>query len=193
MCRAIEVPRDPHTHDPMVVFDGDVRLLHPRLLIFLSHIATRFPGRRIEIVSGYRPSSNPRAGSRHAHARALDLRVAGVSREALRDFVRTLPHTGVGYYPNSVFVHLDVRDPEEGSARWTDYSAHGERPRYGHWPPRDEDVAREMAFLTAQVERALDAARQAEENPALETPDANESTPDAPSPRSEDSDMLSLP
>ena len=32
--------------------------------------------------------------------------------EALRDFCRTLKNVGCGYYPNSVFVHMDVRDAE---------------------------------------------------------------------------------
>jgi hypothetical protein len=33
----------------------------------------------------------------------------------------------VGYYPNSTFVHLDVRDTP---ATWIDYSKPGEPPRY---------------------------------------------------------------
>jgi hypothetical protein len=157
-CRAIEVLRDPHTHDPLVELDGRVRILHPRLLAMLAHIATRFPNRRIEVVSGYRPSRDPDAGSRHAHARALDFRVQGVRRETLRDEARTLPDAGVGYYPNSVFVHLDVRDHDEGSARWTDYAGPGERARYGHWPPREADVRREIVFVMHQAARDLQSA-----------------------------------
>lgn len=163
VCRAIVVPRDPHTRDPLVVLDDSVRVLNPRLVTMLAQVTAHFRGHRVEVISGWRPSRNPRAGSRHAHARALDFRLAGVSCEALRDFAYSLPNAGVGYYPNSVFVHLDVRDPDEGSARWTDYSARGEAPRYGRWPPRDADVAREMAFITQQVEGALDAARHAED------------------------------
>lgn len=103
----------------------DVRLLHPSLLERLQRIGEAFSPHPIEIISGYRPKSPAR--SRHHHGRALDITVSGVSREALRDFALTLPQTGVGWYPNSVFVHVDVR---EVSAYWVDLSGPGERPRY---------------------------------------------------------------
>lgn len=162
-CRVIEVSRDAHTHDAMVEVDRRVRVVHPRLIEMLAQVAQRWPGRAIEVVSGYRPSSDPRAGSRHAHARALDFRVAGVARETLRDFCRTLPLAGVGYYPHSVFVHLDVRDRAEGSARWTDYSEPGERPRYGHWPPSASDVMREVEHITQRVDALLEQAASREQ------------------------------
>ena len=191
-CRVIDVPRDAHTHDPQVILDGRVRIVNPRLIAMLDEVTRHFGGRRVEMISGYRPSNNPQAGSRHAHARAMDYRIAGVTREALRDFAQTLPLAGVGYYPNSVFVHMDVRDRDEGSARWTDYSSHGETPRYGHWPPRDEDVSRESEFLVDQASRALDAARAVEEpddepaSPA--TPATNEREPEHASPNARTAD-----
>jgi hypothetical protein len=164
------VERDPHTRDVLLEGERRVRVLHPRLLEMLARVAERWPGRAIEVVSGYRPSGDPRAGSRHAHARALDFRVAGVSREALRDFCRTLPLAGVGYYPHSVFVHLDVRDREEGSARWTDYAEPGERARYGRWPPTAEDVAREVSHITARVDALLEAAARGESSRMVRAP-----------------------
>lgn len=173
-CRRIEVAQDQHTHDPLIEVEGRVRVIHPRLLEVLHRVTQHWPGHRIEIVSGYRPSHDPHAGTRHAHARALDFRVVGVARESLRDFVRTLPLLGVGYYPHSVFVHVDIRDANEGSARWTDYSEPGERPRYGHWPPRANDVAREVNHITSRVNEALEDAEQNEnagrERPANESP-----------------------
>jgi hypothetical protein len=141
-------------------------VIHPRLVALLAQLAQQFWGHPIEIISGYRPSRDPHAGSRHAHGRALDLRFAGVGREALRDAARALPLVGVGYYPNSVFVHLDVRDADEGPARWTDYSAPGEHPRYGHWPPRQGDVVREGEFAFAQAQHALEALRDEPEQDA---------------------------
>jgi hypothetical protein len=173
-CRAIDVDRDPHTQDPLVVLDNRVRVVNPRLLTMLDEVTRHFAGHRVEMISGFRPSNDPRAGSRHAHARAIDYRLAGISREALRDFAYTLPLAGVGYYPNSVFIHMDVRDRDEGSARWTDYASHGESARYGHWPPRDQDVARETDFLVQQAGHALDALRESEsagdEPPPVATP-----------------------
>lgn len=106
--------------------------LHPRLLQMLQKVAARWPGRRLLVISGYRRG---RVGheSNHTRGRALDFRVEGVSNDALRDFCRKFEAAGVGFYPNSVFVHLDVR--EEGRAFWVDYSGPGEPPRYGPWPP----------------------------------------------------------
>ncbi len=112
--------------------------LDPGLLVRLERISKRFPGKDIEIVSGHRPDA--RTSSRHHHGRALDLRVAGVSRETLRDFLRTFPETGVGYYPNSVFVHMDVR---EDKGYWVDRSGPGEAPDYGPWPPPKVLIERE--------------------------------------------------
>jgi hypothetical protein len=140
----VHVPRDPHTRDPIVEVARGARVLHPRLLQLLQRVAEHFPGHPIEIVSGYRPGTS---ASRHAHARALDFRLVGVRHEDLRDFARRLPGAGVGYYPNSVFIHLDVRDPEEGNAFWTDYAGPGETPRYGRWPPTDRDVQNEVGWM----------------------------------------------
>ncbi len=110
--------------------------MHPRLLQMLQKVAEHWTGRRLLVISGYRRG---RAGheSNHTRGRAIDFRVEGVSNVALRDFCRRFDAAGVGYYPNSVFVHLDVRD--EGRAFWVDYSGPGEAPRYG--PLRPEATA----------------------------------------------------
>lgn len=112
--------------------DDPVREVHEGLLERLQALSDAFEGRPIEILSGFRPESAPT--SRHHHARALDLRVVGVDRARVRDVAARLPRTGVGWYPNSVFVHVDVR---EESAYWVDLSGPGEPPRYveGAAPP----------------------------------------------------------
>lgn len=123
--------------DPELLAEG-VHRIHPGLLERLQRVGETFDPSPIEIVSGYRPESAER--SRHHHGRALDIVVQGVAREALRDLVATFPQTGVGWYPNSTFVHIDVR---EESAYWVDLSGPGERPRYvrGAAPPLAEQVA----------------------------------------------------
>ncbi|MBL8603791.1 MAG: DUF882 domain-containing protein [Myxococcales bacterium] len=156
------VQRDRHTHDPVVEVAPGARTLHPRLLQLLQAVIDHFPGHPVELVSGYRPGEGE---SRHAHARAIDFRLRGIAFEELRDFCRTLPNAGVGYYPNSVFVHMDVRDPDEGSAFWTDYSGPGETPRYGHWPPTDQDVQTEVDYLINRNEDELERTRQEEWSP----------------------------
>ena len=71
----------------------------------------------MHVISGVRPNS---VGSFHATAQAIDFRVDGVRNEVLVDFCKTLPDTGCGYYPNSSFVHLDVRAPGTGHVSWID-------------------------------------------------------------------------
>ncbi|CAN5916746.1 hypothetical protein BH11MYX4_BH11MYX4_11100 [soil metagenome] len=115
-------------------------MAHPidaRLVALLGVVSNHFGSRKLEVVSGFRPFTptqfNPH--SNHMHGKAVDFRVAGVPNEAVRDFCRTLKNVGCGYYPNSVFVHMDVR---EQSAFWIDYSKPGETPRYNA-PNADAD------------------------------------------------------
>jgi uncharacterized protein YcbK (DUF882 family) len=122
--------------DPMFLTDKVMRV-HPGLVLRLQKIAKHYPGKVIEIISGYRPDS--RETSRHHHGHALDLRVAGVTREKLRDYLRSYEDTGVGYYPNSFFVHMDVR---EAKAYWVDRSGPGEPADYGPWPSNKQDDQR---------------------------------------------------
>jgi len=108
---------------------GMAHPIEPRLVSLLGIVSNHFGSRKIEVVSGFRPFTptqyNPH--SNHNHGKAVDFRVVGVPNETVRDFCRTLKNTGCGYYPNSVFVHMDVR---EQSAFWIDYSKPGEAPRY---------------------------------------------------------------
>ncbi len=105
---------------------------HPveaRLVALLGIVSNHFGSRKLEIVSGFRPFSPTQhtAHSNHNVGKAIDFRVAGVPNEVLRDYCRTLKNVGVGYYPNSTFVHLDTRTTP---AFWIDYSKPGEPPRY---------------------------------------------------------------
>src|SRR5690606_26670455 len=79
----------------------------------------------IRLVSGYRTSSYVK-DSRHRHSSAVDFSIPGVPNSAVRDYLLQLGNVGVGYYPNSTFVHLDVR---ARSAYWVDYAGPGEAPR----------------------------------------------------------------
>jgi LysM repeat protein len=98
----------------------------PRLVRLLIQVSDAFGGRPLRIVSGYRGSSYVR-DSRHKSGHAVDFSVIDVPNDALRDYLRSVDKVGVGYYPNSSFVHLDARDH---SAYWIDYSGPGEPPRY---------------------------------------------------------------
>lgn len=71
-----------------------------------------------QVVSGYRsPETNAalrasRGGqasrSLHMQGRAIDVRLADVSTAVLRDAALELGRGGVGYYPESDFVHVDT-------------------------------------------------------------------------------------
>ncbi len=110
---------------------GAVHRMDPRLAQLLYRTARNFEGHRLEVVSGYRHpkvARNPK--SPHKEGLACDFRVAGIANTVLRDYLRkTHEHVGVGYYPNSVFVHLD--DRKKGpSAFWIDYSGPGQAAEY---------------------------------------------------------------
>jgi hypothetical protein len=101
----------------------------PHLIELVGTVSNHFGSRRVEIISGYRPYTPTQytAHSNHNIGHAMDFRVVGVPNEVLRDYCRTLKNVGVGYYPNSTFVHLDVRSTP---AFWIDFSRPGEPPRY---------------------------------------------------------------
>ena len=97
----------------------------------------------IDIVCGYRtPWSNNllRRGSatsgvaehsQHMLAKAIDIRVPGVATAKLRDAALALHGGGVGYYPVSQFVHVDVGPEREwsfgGTPRRVTRRVHGAR------------------------------------------------------------------
>jgi uncharacterized protein YcbK (DUF882 family) len=144
----------------------------PRLARLLYETAKHFDFARLEIVAGYRAPSvarekgNPK--SPHKRGVACDFRVVGVANEVLRDYVRNFPKVGVGYYPNSGFVHLDVRG--KLSAFWVDYSAPGERAKYSRTPEEDVRKREQEADTDAEGEQ-----------PQLETTPGG-STPNSPAP-----------
>lgn len=130
--------KDTHGHIPpsaLAAFERMMRQgnathpIDPRLVALVSIVSSHFGGKTIDVVSGYRAYTPTQytPHSNHNLGRALDFRVRGVTNEALRDFCRTLRSAGCGYYPNSTFVHLDVRDTK---AYWIDWSHPGEPPKY---------------------------------------------------------------
>jgi len=99
---------------------------HARLVRLLGQVSDYFGGRPLHIVSGFRlAGGNTKDSSRHVAGHALDFRIPGVPLEVLRAYCARFNRVGVGYYPRSNFVHLDVRASD---ARWTDWSLPGEAP-----------------------------------------------------------------
>ncbi|HVU01862.1 MAG TPA: DUF882 domain-containing protein [Polyangiaceae bacterium] len=109
--------------------------IEPRLIKLVVKMSDTFGGRPIRVVSGYREHSFA-AESKHKVGRAFDFSIPGIPNGVLRDYLRTLPRVGVGYYPNSTHVHLDVR---EASAYWVDDAGPGEPPNYRGRAKPDEE------------------------------------------------------
>ena len=99
---------------------NDVSNYDPHEFDLLYEVMTKLgiPHGEIDIVCGYRtPWSNDylrthgkgvAEHSQHMLAKAIDIRIPGVSTKRLRDVALSLHEGGVGYYPHSQFVHVDV-------------------------------------------------------------------------------------
>jgi uncharacterized protein YcbK (DUF882 family) len=76
------------------------------------------PNAEINVICGYRtPATNQFLRQRtsgvavrslHMEAKAIDIRLPGISTARLRDAALALRRGGVGYYAKSSFVHVDV-------------------------------------------------------------------------------------
>jgi uncharacterized protein YcbK (DUF882 family) len=98
----------------------ETKPMDPQLLTYLSHIYDHFGGKPLQVVSGFR--NQRKQTSNHFKGTATDIRIPGVGIRQLKAFVETLDRggMGIGIYPRTGFVHVDVRSPP--SYRWTDYS-----------------------------------------------------------------------
>ena len=130
---------------------------HPmnmRLARLIYQTGKHWPGHRIDVVSGYRnPSVAKNPHSPHMKGLACDFHVEGVENTELRDYLRrTFTKVGVGYYPNSSFVHLDVR--KDRSAFWIDYSGPGDRAVYSENPGDDLKTGRAETYHPTKIDES---------------------------------------
>ncbi len=141
-----------------------IRRLDGRLLLRLQGLANQWPGHKLVVVSAYRPSARPT--SRHHRAEALDVRVVGVHRARVAEFARTMVSTGVGFYPESTYTHIDVRDHE---AFWVDQSRPGRASRYAPQDQEDALLASALAGLPPEptAEEEAIAEEGAEDTPSI--------------------------
>lgn len=97
----------------------EVHAIDPGLLDLLHTLsAATETARPFEVISGYRsPQTNQMlrtrsegvaAGSLHMQGMAIDIRLADVPLDSLRQAARAARAGGVGYYPRSEFVHVDT-------------------------------------------------------------------------------------
>ena len=98
---------------------GDVHTMDPRLLDLLTAVHGKVDASRpFQVISGYRSpktnamlherSSGVATQSLHMQGMAIDVRVEGVQLTHLHQAALDLGRGGVGFYPSSDFVHMDV-------------------------------------------------------------------------------------
>jgi len=98
---------------------GDVHPIDPRLLDLLDAVSTLTESRTpFQVISGYRSaatnamlrerSEEVAKKSFHMAGMAIDIRLPGVDLGHLQAAGLSLARGGVGYYPESNFVHMDV-------------------------------------------------------------------------------------
>lgn len=100
---------------------GETHPIAPGLLDVLALLRRRMEtGEAFEVISGYRsPATNAKLREAHEHSgvashslhmqgMAIDVRLNSRPLAALRDAALSLRRGGVGYYPSSDFVHVDV-------------------------------------------------------------------------------------
>lgn len=153
----------------------------PRLIALLADVSEHFGGRPIRVVSGWRDHSYFE-DSRHKHSQAVDFSIPGVANTVLRDYLRRYRNCGVGYYPNSSFVHLDVRDT---AAYWVDHAGPGEAPRSKphHPSPTEKPDAPEPSGPIEEAGADVDERASPGEAPPVAAP--------APLPKKPSSDITS--
>jgi len=98
---------------------GGVKPIDPTLLNILHHLTSTIEhSRPINVISGYRtPATNAMLAARsdkvapnsfHMRGQAIDIRLPDFATTGIRDVALNIGMGGVGYYPESDFIHLDT-------------------------------------------------------------------------------------
>jgi uncharacterized protein YcbK (DUF882 family) len=99
--------------------NNQVTQMDPQLLVLLDKISAQFGDEHVlHVISGYRsPETNEMLHehtsgvakhSLHMEGKAIDIRLPGTSLELLHKAAMRARGGGVGYYPDSQFVHMDT-------------------------------------------------------------------------------------
>jgi uncharacterized protein YcbK (DUF882 family) len=99
--------------------NNQVSAIDPQLLVLLDKVSAQFGDHpTLHIISGYRsPESNAKLHentsgvakhSLHMEGKAIDVRIPGQDLAKLHKVAMAQKSGGVGYYPDSQFVHMDV-------------------------------------------------------------------------------------
>jgi len=125
---------------------NEVTHYDPKEFDLLHNLMTRLgkPNGTVDVVCGYRTAetnellreNDPATGvakrSQHIEGHAIDIRVPGVATTQIRNAALSLEAGGVGYYPKSQFVHVDVGPVRTWTFGGGVHSVKGKRSRSGH-------------------------------------------------------------
>jgi uncharacterized protein YcbK (DUF882 family) len=128
---AVAFGPEPDAEEPLVLrrllrdrTNWEEHAVDPRCWATLRASALHFTARRVELVSGYRSDKlnehlrkkghQVARHSQHTDGGAVDYRLVGVPTAALLAWARGAHRGGLGYYPRSAFIHVDVGPPR----RW---------------------------------------------------------------------------
>ena len=121
------------------------------VLALLVNIARRWPGKVIEVVSGYRSPPYGTVHSRHFFGNAIDLRVRGVRTSKVRDHVWREHHeVGVGHYHAQDFLHVDSR-PGQLDTAWSAASENSRLKYDPRWAKRARRAPRSIPGAMASL------------------------------------------
>jgi uncharacterized protein YcbK (DUF882 family) len=130
---------------------GRQRSIAPGVLALLADVATHWPDRPIQIVSGFRAPPFGAPHSKHFKGQAIDLRIPGVRTAVLRDYIWREHHeVGVGFYQRENFVHMDSRPGEQDSA-WTGSDEGGPQEYNPRWAVKARRVSPSRGTMVASV------------------------------------------
>jgi uncharacterized protein YcbK (DUF882 family) len=99
--------------------NNQVSQMDPQLLVLLDKVSAQFGDQQVlHVISGYRsPETNAKLHenssgvakhSLHMEGKAIDIRLPGTDLATLHKAVMAAKGGGVGYYPDSQFVHMDT-------------------------------------------------------------------------------------
>ena len=99
--------------------NNQIAPIDPQLLVLLNEVSAKFGNNQlVHVISGYRsPESNAKLRanstgvakhSMHMDGKAIDIRLPGKDLAQLRKAAMSMRGGGVGYYPDSQFVHMDT-------------------------------------------------------------------------------------
>jgi uncharacterized protein YcbK (DUF882 family) len=130
----------------------------PRLIELLYRISQR-THQKIILVSGFRaPMYSKATLSYHTRGMAADIRIPGMTPLMVRDLAFAMGVKGIGYYPVSEFVHIDVRDDHQ---YWIDYGSNRQDGESTEHDPTHGESGQGPSAAEREGDEAAEAAAEA--------------------------------